>query len=222
MQYRIHPKAAGSPLEAGWDDDAWAGADIAELSNVRPESSRHHPRTRVRLLYDHDGIYGIFMVDDFYVRSVATRFNESVCGDSCVEFFVQPKPDRGYINFEMNCGGTLLASYVEDPTRISGGFKKYTQLPPEHGALVRIRHSMPDVVEPEIAEPTTWWNRFFIPFALFEKYVGSLGDIAGQSWRANFYKCADKTSHPHWLSWAPVGELNFHRPQDFQTLLFAR
>ena len=23
-------------------------------------------------------------------------------------------------------------------------------------------------------------------------------------WRVNFYKCADDTSHPHWLTWSPV------------------
>ena len=38
----------------------------------------------------------------------------------------------------------------------------------------------------------------------------------------NFFKCADDSSHPHWASWAPIGEaLNFHQPQYFAPLRFA-
>ena len=46
---------------------------------------------------------------------------------------------------------------------------------------------------------------------------------AGQGWSANFYKCADKTSHPHWGSWAKV-EVDrpaFHLPAYFGTLEFS-
>ena len=35
--------------------------------------------------------------------------------------------------------------------------------------------------------------------------------------RANFYKCADATSEPHYLSWAPIDtpQPDFHRPEFF-------
>ncbi|MEW6117215.1 MAG: carbohydrate-binding family 9-like protein, partial [Nitrospirota bacterium] len=41
-----------------------------------------------------------------------------------------------------------------------------------------------------------------------------------REWRANFYKCGDATSHPHWASWAPVEALNFHLPHCFGTICF--
>jgi hypothetical protein len=76
------------------------------------------------------------------------------------------------------------------------------------------------VVEPEIQEPTTWFIEFRIPISLLEKYVGPIGDPRGQRWTANFYKCGDKTSHPHWISWAPVDQLNFHLPRCFGPIVF--
>ena len=44
----------------------------------------------------------------------------------------------------------------------------------------------------------------------------------GVTWRANFYKCADHTSHPHWLSWSVIGsgKFEFHVPEYFGTLEF--
>lgn len=39
--------------------------------------------------------------------------------------------------------------------------------------------------------------------------------------RGNFYKCADLTTVPHYLSWSPVGtpSPDFHRPEYFGTLV---
>jgi hypothetical protein len=53
---------------------------------------------------------------------------------------------------------------------------------------------------------------------VLEKYAGKLGKIAGQTWRGNFYKCGNETSHPHWGAWSPVTELNFHLPASFGTI----
>ncbi len=221
MEYHIQRTLRPSSLHGEWDCAAWSNAAIGEVQYFLPQSSGHHPRVQFRMLYDDAGVYLIFRVEDRYVRSVITEFNGSVCTDSCTEFFVQPCNNAGYFNFEVNCGGTLLASYIEDPTRDEHGFKKSRPLTPADAALVRIYHSMPVVVEPEVQEPTVWVNELFIPFALFERYVGPLDAPTGQQWRANFYKCADHTSHPHWATWSPVKELNFHQPQYFAPLFFA-
>jgi len=139
-----------------------------------------------------------------------------------VEFFVQPREDRGYFNFEINCGGTLLLSYQENEAWKGASARPAGAVPWELAQGVKIYHSMPKTVEPEITEPVVWHVEYFIPFSIFEAYLGELGNPAGQAWRANFYKCAENNSQPHWASWSPIeGELNFHRPQYFAPILFA-
>jgi len=214
-QYIVRFAAIKPDLTGQWDGSAWHQADTLELIHFRFEGSDHRPKTTVRLLHDQRGIFGIFRVEDRYVRSSHTEYLSPVHKDSCVEFFVKPKQDRGYFNFEFNCGGTLLCSYIIDPTRPSDAFRDFVKLSEEDGKQVRIYHSMPEIVEPEITEPVTWFLEFFIPFSLLEQYVGLSGDVKGQSWYANFYKCGDETSHPHWASWTPLPEKNFHLPKCF-------
>jgi hypothetical protein len=85
---------------------------------------------------------------------------------------------------------------------------------------VTIYSSLPPVIEPEMEDEITWLLEFSIPFALLESYVGNLGQVEGQEWRGNLYKCGNRTSHPHWASWAPLSDRNFHAPWDFGTLRF--
>ncbi len=145
---------------------------------------------------------------------------DEVWKDSCVEFFMQPRNGQGYFNLEMNAGGAHLCSYIEDPARVPGGFKKFARLPAEIGGAIRLHSSLPNVIDPEIVGPVCWQLNFFVPFSLIETYAGPLGEMPGRQWRGNFYKCADETSHPHWAAWAPVDELNFHLPRCFGTLRF--
>ena len=218
--YVIRAAPKPTALDAEWGSPAWSRAETLAVRHFRPESSAHRPQTLARLLHSPDGISGIFRVEDRYVRCTRTEYMGDVWKDSCVEFFAQPKPGRGYINFEFNCGGAHLCSHVVNPERAPGGFKEFTRIPAELGCTVRTRGSLPRVVEPEIEKPVTWTLAFFIPFALFEHYVGSLGKVGGQTWRGNFYKCADESSHPHWAAWSPVDELNFHLPRCFGEINF--
>lgn len=218
--YRVRYHAAGPSLKGEWDGPAWGDVAPVELLHFRSEGSCHRPRTRVKLCYHDTGISGIFQVEDRYLRSIRTKYMEPVYKDSCVEFFVRPRPGGGYFNFEFNCGGTLLCSYITDAERTADGFKEFTLLPAEDGRRVRIYHSLPGTVTPEITEPVTWMLEFFIPFALLAQYAGSLGPLPGQEWAANFYKCGDETSHPHWVSWQPLHSLNFHLPECFGTIRF--
>jgi hypothetical protein len=220
--YKISAAKSRPELQGLWDGLVWSAVDRLELANFRAEGSDHRPKTSVRLLHNEEGIFGIFRVEDRYVRCLRTRYGESVYKDSCVEFFVKPKSDKGYFNFEFNCGGAMLCSYIKNPERTPDGFKEYVLIPETEGRVVEIHHSMPRVVEPEIAGTVIWTIEFFIPLSLLEKYVGPIGDPRGQEWTANFYKCGDETSHPHWVSWQPLPKLNFHMPRHFGNIRFSR
>jgi hypothetical protein len=221
MSYLIKKAAVPVKLDAAWDSEAWQNAETVEVSLFRDRSTDHHPETQCKMLYDETGVYGLFQVKDKYVRSTQTEYNKGVCKDSCVEFFVEPAGGKGYLNFEFNCGGCLLLFHVVDATRTENGFKEFHEVPAEKIEEMEIYHTMPSVVEPEIQEETTWRLGFYAPFELFKNTTGMQdGEVSGQKWRANFYKCGDKTSHPHWASWKPLTETNFHLPECFGDIIF--
>jgi len=222
MEYLIRKASRKPKLNGDWDGPVWSKADALDLTHFyRTETSHHRPKVQAKVLYDDANVYVSFHVKDRYVRCTREDWNAAVCRDSCVEFFVRPKPKKGYFNFEMTCGGTLLLYYIEDETRTPKGFKKFVEVPRELGKTIQIYHSLPTIVYPEIKKPTKWTVEYAVPLSLFEHYVGKLGKLDGQEWRANFYKCGDATSHPHWASWAPItGPLNFHVPQFFQPIRF--
>ena len=221
MEYTVQIADAAPPLGALRPDPVWAQAETLEIQHFRPESSDHRPQTSARLLHDARGIYGSFRVQDRYVRCLRTQYHAEVWKDSCVEFFAQPRPDCGYFNFEFNCGGAFLCCHITDPERTPDGFREFVKVPADLGRMIQVRSSLPRRIEPEIMEPVVWTLSFSIPFALFEHYLGPLGAIAGQVWRGNFFKCAEDNSHPHWASWSPVDEFNFHRPSCFGTIRLA-
>ena len=217
--YTARSSGEAPALDSAFDAGAWAGVDALQVDSFHPKSSEHRPLVCAKVLYDESTIYVHFQVRDRYVICVHNEYQGPVCRDSCAEFFVRPKQEKGYFNFEVNCGGHLLLSYIEDHTRTPDGFKKFTRISWDEASQIRIFHSMSGRVFPEIKEDVVWRIAYAVPFSLFEKYIGSLGAVRGQEWRANFFKCADDCSHPHWASWAPIGEeLNFHQPRFFGVL----
>jgi hypothetical protein len=230
MRYLVARSSVPPKLVTNWDDPTWQCAATIDIAHFHPRGSDHRPTTRARMLYDGRQLYLMFDVHDRFVRCVRTEYQSGVSRDSCIEFFLQPRPDhpepdrRGYFNFEINCGGTLLVYYITDPARGEGDqlFREYEVLPPEFGAAVEIVTTLPRVVEPEITQPTRWGVACRVPLEILESYVGEIADPAGQTWRGNFFKCGDETSHPHWASWNPIGEvLRFHQPQYFGEIQFA-
>jgi hypothetical protein len=211
---------ADAVLTAVWEDPAWTGASTAEVNHFRPESTEHRPKTSVCLLHDDKAIHGVFRVEDRFVRCARTTFGSDVWKDSCVEFFAQPRPDSGYFNFEFNCGGAFLCYYIVNPERTKDGFKEFVRIPESIGSRIRVKSSLPQKIDPEITEPVTWTLQFSIPLSILEEYVGSIGPLTGQQWGGNLFKCAEEVSHPHWASWSPVDEFNFHLPRCFGTIFF--
>ncbi|HCL31505.1 MAG TPA: hypothetical protein DIC52_24145 [Candidatus Latescibacteria bacterium] len=227
MDYTI--RSAQQPLgtpTADWEHPVWDAADTLDIALYRWQDSGHHPRTQARVLYNDDYLAAIFRVEDRYVRAVAENFGDPVSNDSCVEFFLSPYAmglTDAYFNFELNCGGTLLLRRCSSTTERGWG-RRNPLLAESDASLLRIAHSLPERVEPEITEPTTWTVEFHVPFELFGRYFVDLPRPgAGTEWKGNLYKCGGDTSHPHSGTWAPIQleKASFHSPAFFQPLHFA-
>lgn len=215
-------RAVVAPGHTGaWEGPAWGAAERMRIASFHPRSSDHHPEVEAALLYDADHLHALFRVQDRYVRSVHTAYDSDTYKDSCVELFLQPDGAPGYFAFEVNCGGAFSLRYIEDPTRTADRFARWARVDPALASAIRVSHSLPAVVDPERPGPVDWWVEVSWPFAVMAPWCGPVVPVAGRAWRGNAFKCADDSSHPHWASWAPIGEaLNFHAPAWFGTLAF--
>jgi hypothetical protein len=219
--YRIRRAIVPPEHRGDWHGAAWCAAETMPVAAFHPRSTSHRPHVEAVLLYDAMCLHALFRVRDRYVRSVHTDYDSDTYKDSCVELFVQPTAQPGYFALEVNCGGAFSLRYIEDSTRTADRFAKWTRVAPGLAETIRVSHSMPDVVNPEQPEPVGWWVEVSWPFAVMEHYCGQVRPVAGRRWRGNAFKCGDETSHPHWASWAPIGdELNFHEPGWFGDLEF--
>ena len=218
MRYYVYRLNGPLTIDGGWEKVPWQKVKFLELTNIMGNVPKHRPRTQVKVLYDDDNVYVIFRVEDRYVRAVAQEIHGRVWEDSCVEFFFTPDSDveNGYFNLEANCGGTILF-HCHDRMK-----KKTIPVKISDCEQIEIAHSLPKIIDPEITDPMTWTLEYRLPFAVLEKYWSLSRPCHGTIWRANFYKCGDKTSHPHWLTWSVVDypKPNFHLPQFFGILEF--
>lgn len=218
MKYKVTKVSKIPEINANWDKAPWQDIDALYLTAFMGEKPVHFPQTQAKIAYDDSAIYVIFRVEDQYVKAVHAKNQDPVYKDSCVEFFFTPEEDsnEGYFNLEMNCGGTMLFHYQKKP-----GIRS-KRISDAHIDRIKVAHSLPKIVNPEMESRTTWVVEYRIPFSILTDYHQFSLPKQGAKWRANLYKCADDTSHPHWITWAPVDhpEPNFHLPKYFGWLDF--
>lgn len=210
--------ASNMAIDADWEKEEWRNIEVVKIEKQMGPDTIFVPRVQARLMYDEENIYGIFKVEDRYVRSTVTEYNGNVSGDSCVEFFFSPDAENPlhYFNLEINAGGTPLIFFITKP------WEGVTKLEAKDIQQIEIAHSLPEVVEPEITEPTTWYIEFRIPLSMLENYSKVTRPESGVVWKGNFYKTGSKTSSPNYLTWSFVDhpKPNFHLPEFFGTLKF--
>lgn len=204
-------------IDSNWDKSPWRDIAPVHLKHYMGQRPEHRPEVQVKVAYDPQSIYVIFKVEDQYVRSTRTAYQDPVFKDSAVEFFFCPGDthEKGYFNLEINCGGTALFRF-----RSAEGEK--FPIPADLFQQMEIASSLPKVVDPEIQDPLTWTLEFKLPIAILKDYYDVSVPQAGAKWPVNFYKIADESSHPHYLTWSPVKNPtpNFHLPEYFGVLLF--
>lgn len=217
-EYTVTRLSQPVEINSIWNKEPWQDIPALTLNYFMGDKPAHRPEVQAKVAYDEAAIYVIFRVKDRYVRCVTEQYQGSVYKDSCVEFFFTPAADvsLGYFNLEMNCIGTALFKF-HDTTN-----ERLTEVAESDFDQLEVAHSVSSPVIDEIQEPKTWTVEYRIPFDILDKYVNLTQPAPGAVWKANFYKIANDSSHPHWLTWSKVDlpKPDFHRPEFFGILKF--
>ena len=197
--------------------------DVLDLSSISPlmetkakreyidnvnwkEEYPYQPVAAFDIVRSATKLYIRYLVRGNSLKALAKFDDSPVYLDSCVEFFMKPVDGDKYFNFEFKCIGTCDAAHRE-----SRDVKE--SLSREQYASIQ-RHS---TVEKRTFEEKngvySWELIVSIPFEVMGLDPQNLPEkILG-----NFYKCADGTAFPHYLSWSPIDlpAPDFHCPQFF-------
>ena len=156
-------------------------------------------------------LYIHYFVRGLSLRAMAGEDGEFVHPDSCVEFFMRQEGTMNYTNFEFNCIGTCLAAR---------GDGRHGRVPFVSDEYKKIRRCS-TVPKETFAEKTgihQWELTVAIPFALMGLDPSNLPETI----RGNFYKCADETVNPHFVTWSPIAlqSPDYHCPEHFGEISF--
>lgn len=195
----------------------WDNIEAININNYPWDTTGYMPKTKVQLCYTNEEIRVKFTSCEEKVRIEIKEFNGPSWYDSCVEFFFLPEPekDKRYFNFEITARGNLLLQLDDKPP---------------------VRHNM-DYINPNYFEIKAdvndenindfdnfkpWTIEYKIPFDFIKAFFPSFEAKSGKVIKGNFTKCGDKTTTPHFGTWADitVPEPAFHVPQFFNEIVF--
>lgn len=81
-----------------------------------------------------------------------------------------------------------------------------------------------ELFRPKVSlRPGGWEITYQIPYSFIRRFFPTFEATPGKTIRANFYKCGDLTSRPHYLAWNSItrsGDCLFHTPEEFGLLRF--
>ena len=191
--------------------DEWKERFRIETINWKNYS--YKPEAEFTIAYGDHEIFLKYFIGENYFKAEKTETNQAVYEDSCVEFFVSPEDDGIYYNLEFNGIGTCLlgtGTSRENSRRAS----------PEIVSKIRRLSSVGEKPVTEKEGKFEWSITIAIPFEVF--FHHKVKELKGKSFRANFYKCGDKLTVPHYVTWNPVGtkKPDFHQPDYFGLLKF--
>ena len=189
------------------------GLSRNSIDHINWESFSYIPEAAFSIGYtEHEIMLKYFVTEDCF-KAEQTESNQNVWEDSCVEFFVSPADDGLYYNFEFNGIGTCL---------LGAGTSRVDRHRADPRIIAGIRRKSSVGIAP-VAEKMgkfTWTLTIAIPLNIF--FHHKIEALKGKVLMANFYKCGDKLTKPHYVTWNPVKtpKPDFHRPDFFGTIKF--
>ena len=169
--------------------------EVQSIATLNWPEYSYKPDVKFRIAYTQDLILLKFYVIEDTIIAKETKVNGDVYKDSCVEFFISLDQNDVYYNFEFNCIGTTHVGYGKERT-------KRSLIDPEILNLISVKSSLGNQPFDEKTGGHQWEIMIMIPkeCLTFDKDIV----LKGVKAKANFYKCGDDSSKPHYITWNPV------------------
>ena len=170
----------------------------------------HVPEVHFTIGYTQHALFVKYDVRETCHRAVYTRANDPVFKDSCVEFFIAVDQSGRYYNFKCNSLCACLASYGENrngrkmlDAAVINAINRWVEWKTFSPETNTYHWQLTMVLTPE----TFCYNR--------------ISSFTPGHYAANFYKCGDELTEPHYLAWSPITNpvRDFHQPQFFGSLV---
>jgi hypothetical protein len=170
--------------------------------------------TQAQLVLGTNHLHIRFLARDIHSSAEERPLNGPVYLDSCVEFFVSPRPElnTSYLNFEVNCLGVLHLAY-------GPGRENRILCTPEQAKRIQIQTSLQGTSKSPSSEDQQWTVELAIPLDLIVEITGE--PLQTQIWHANFYRCGGSIEDQYAV-WNPISssQPDYHRPEQFGQLIF--
>ncbi|WP_308990412.1 carbohydrate-binding family 9-like protein [Mariniflexile litorale] len=151
-------------------------------------------KIRFKIAHNNKNIYLYYDVTEPEMMAKYSNHNDPVCKDSCVEFFIAFEKDANYYNFEFNSLGTCLLAWGPD---------RYNRqlLDTKKINLIKVKTKIKRVNKNGLTL-FNWKTFIKIPLKTFS--FSSIKSLENIKARANFYKCGDDLSKPHYITWNTI------------------
>lgn len=187
---------------------------LNNINIVNWQAFPYQPKVAFRIGHHNNEIWIKYYIEEAHVVATRTETNSATHKDSCLEFFLDPKADGNYYNFEVNAIGTVHLAY-------GPGIGKRTFIDPHLiEDKIQVQSTLGTIPFQELQGERKWELILIIPSDILIHDAGI--KLSRLQSKANFFKCGDESAVPHYLSWNSIAtdRPNFHTPQFFGTLLF--
>lgn len=184
----------------------WSKIPTLNIDTPYKGSEKFPITAQAQVCWDDKGLLVHLSAVEANIRSEFTGPLDSVCNDSCLEFFFSPSDAPTYFNIEFNPNCAMYLGYgncIEDLIRL-------------------IFEGDENRLHPHANRTADGWEIFYeVPFSFIQQFFPNFKPEEGLHFRGNFYKCGDKTVNTHYYSWNPIvgGNFRFHRPDCYGELI---
>lgn len=191
-------------LTADWESDFWRGLPAVEFRDV-VSGAEPAQVTSVRAAWDAEELRVLFHASDTHAWATLTERDAPLYEEEVVEVFLDPVGDaESYFEIEVNPLNAVLDLVLR--RNRSGYVKDFAW---------RCEGLRTAVAKTDAA----WSAELAIPFRSLIAAPPQVGD----RWRVNFCRIDRPPGVPRELTaWSPAGRANFHTPERFGILQFAK
>lgn len=228
-QYLCLKTATAPIIDGSATDAAWASAQPIQLYDVEDLSGKqiHSRPTEVRMLWDDEQLYFLFVASDPDVWSTYSSRDDQIWQEEVVEIFIDPDGDAAnYAEIEVNPLNVVFDLILSRPWGRGG--RGFAQWNPDFARAVAVDGTLNEPGDIDRG----WTVELALPFSALATDIAdvmnglSLPPQSGDTWRLNLYRFerirADREIVASEASaWSTVGVNDFHVPERFGRLVFS-